>query len=38
MKLAEERGFRRIFNAPSDIGGRYSALTVFGLVPAALID
>lgn len=37
MKLAEERGFRRIFTAPSDIGGRYSALTVFGLVPAALI-
>jgi transaldolase/glucose-6-phosphate isomerase len=37
MKLAEDRGFRRIFIAPSDIGGRYSALTVFGLVPAALI-
>jgi transaldolase/glucose-6-phosphate isomerase len=37
MKLAEERGFRHIFTAPSDIGGRYSALTVFGLVPAALI-
>ncbi|WP_455281865.1 bifunctional transaldolase/phosoglucose isomerase [[Eubacterium] cellulosolvens] len=37
MKLGEERGFRRIFTAPSDIGGRYSALTVFGLVPAALI-
>ncbi|WP_455280188.1 bifunctional transaldolase/phosoglucose isomerase [[Eubacterium] cellulosolvens] len=37
MKLAEDRDFRRIFTAPSDIGGRYSALTVFGLVPAALI-
>jgi transaldolase/glucose-6-phosphate isomerase len=37
MKLAEDRGFRGIFTAPSDIGGRYSALTVFGLVPAALI-
>jgi transaldolase/glucose-6-phosphate isomerase len=37
MTLAEDRGFRRIFTAPSDIGGRYSALTVFGLVPAALI-
>ena len=36
-KLAEERKFRAMFNAPADIGGRYSALTVFGLVPAALI-
>ena len=36
-KLASERGFRRVFSAPEDIGGRYSALTVFGLVPAALI-
>lgn len=36
-KLAGERGFRRVFHAPSDVGGRYSALTVFGLVPAALI-
>lgn len=35
-RLAKERGFRAIFSAPSDIGGRYSALTVFGLVPAAL--
>jgi transaldolase/glucose-6-phosphate isomerase len=30
-------GFRRVFPAPSDVGGRYSALTVFGLLPAALI-
>jgi transaldolase/glucose-6-phosphate isomerase len=37
MQLAQDRKFRRIFTAPSDIGGRYSALTVFGLVPAALI-
>ncbi|MFQ6108271.1 MAG: bifunctional transaldolase/phosoglucose isomerase [Candidatus Aminicenantales bacterium] len=37
MKLARERGFRRIFQAPSDVGGRYSALTDFGLLPAALI-
>ena len=37
MKLAEERNFKRVFQAPSDLGGRYSALTVFGLVPAALI-
>jgi transaldolase/glucose-6-phosphate isomerase len=35
--LATERGFRRVFTAPPDVGGRYSALTVFGLVPAALI-
>ena len=36
-KLAKERNFRATFNAPEDVGGRYSALTVFGLVPAALI-
>jgi transaldolase / glucose-6-phosphate isomerase len=35
--LAKERNFRAVFNAPEDVGGRYSALTVFGLVPAALI-
>lgn len=35
--LARERGFRRVFNAPPDVGGRYSALTAFGLVPAALL-
>jgi transaldolase/glucose-6-phosphate isomerase len=37
MQLAEERGFRRTFLAPPDLGGRYSALSVFGLVPAVLI-
>ena len=36
-KLARERNFRATFNAPEEVGGRYSALTVFGLVPAALI-
>ncbi len=36
-KLASERSFRRVFSAPEDVGGRYSALTVFGLVPAALV-
>jgi len=36
-RLARGRGFRAVFNAPADVGGRYSALTVFGLVPAALI-
>jgi transaldolase/glucose-6-phosphate isomerase len=34
---ANELGFRRVFHAPPDVGGRYSALTVFGLLPAALI-
>ncbi len=36
-RLAAERGFLRVFPAPPDVGGRYSALTVFGLVPAVLI-
>ena len=36
-KLAGERGFRAVFSAPAEVGGRYSALTVFGLVPAAMI-
>ena len=36
-KLAAERKFRAVFTAPEEVGGRYSALTVFGLVPAALI-
>jgi glucose-6-phosphate isomerase/transaldolase/glucose-6-phosphate isomerase len=36
-RLAEETGFRRIFLNPSDIGGRYSVLSYFGLLPAALI-
>jgi glucose-6-phosphate isomerase len=35
--LARERGFRSVFANPEDIGGRYSALSYFGLVPAALI-
>ncbi|MCX5873572.1 MAG: bifunctional transaldolase/phosoglucose isomerase, partial [Deltaproteobacteria bacterium] len=36
-KLAAEKKFRKIFLNPSDIGGRFSALSYFGLVPAALI-
>jgi glucose-6-phosphate isomerase len=36
-RLAAERGFRRTFLNPTDIGGRYSALSYFGLVPAALM-
>lgn len=35
--LAQAEGFRRVFSNPSDIGGRYSVLSYFGLVPAALI-
>ncbi len=36
-ELAETRRFRRVFETPPEVGGRYSALTAFGLVPAALI-
>ncbi len=36
LKLAQEHGFRRAFENDPDIGGRYSALSYFGLVPAAL--
>ncbi|HET9017087.1 MAG TPA: bifunctional transaldolase/phosoglucose isomerase, partial [Thermomicrobiaceae bacterium] len=36
-ELARERGFRHLFLNPADIGGRYSALSCFGLVPAAII-
>lgn len=34
--LAKENSFRKAFINPPDIGGRYSALSLFGLVPAAL--
>ncbi len=37
VRLARERAFRRVFLAPPDVGGRYSAVTVFGLVPAMLV-
>src|SRR6266511_968772 len=30
-------GYRSVFENPPDIGGRYSALSLFGLVPAALL-
>ncbi len=36
-EIARERGFRHLFKNPPDIGGRYSALSLFGLVPAAII-
>ena len=35
-ELARERGFRKVFENDPDIGGRYSVLSYFGLVPAAL--
>jgi glucose-6-phosphate isomerase len=35
--LARAQEFRAIVEAPPDVGGRYSALTVFGLLPAALV-
>lgn len=35
--LANTCGFRKTFLADATVGGRYSALTYFGLVPAALM-
>ncbi len=37
VSIADEHGFRRTFLNDANIGGRYSALSYFGLVPAALI-
>lgn len=37
QKLADSRGYREVFINPADIGGRFSALSLFGLVPSALI-
>jgi transaldolase/glucose-6-phosphate isomerase len=34
---ARQKDFRKIFTNPDDFGGRYSALSFFGLVPMALI-
>jgi hypothetical protein len=34
--LARERGFRQSFEGPSEVGGRYSALSVFSLAPGVL--
>ncbi|TMD14108.1 MAG: bifunctional transaldolase/phosoglucose isomerase [Chloroflexi bacterium] len=36
-RLARDNGFRWVFSNPPDIGGRYSALSYFGLVPGALM-
>ncbi|HYV14493.1 MAG TPA: bifunctional transaldolase/phosoglucose isomerase [Conexibacter sp.] len=35
--LAGEQGFRHVFHGDPHIGGRYSALSAFGVVPGALI-
>jgi hypothetical protein len=35
-KTAAEAGYRAVFLADETVGGRYSALTAFGLVPSAL--
>ena len=36
-RVAGERGFRHVFSGQPTIGGRYSALSPFGIVPAALM-
>ena len=36
-KMGKSLGFRAVFTTDPNVGGRYSALTHFGLVPAALI-
>lgn len=36
-ELVAREGFRDVFIAPPDVGGRFSALSVFGLVPAAML-
>ena len=37
QKVAEELNFRKIFLNDPNIGGRFSALSLFGIVPAALV-
>ncbi|WP_139003608.1 glucose-6-phosphate isomerase [Arthrobacter crystallopoietes] len=34
--VSREAGYRAVFNADPNVGGRYSALTAFGLVPSGL--
>jgi transaldolase/glucose-6-phosphate isomerase len=36
-ELAHQRGFRAVFPGEPEIGGRYSALSMFGMVPAVLM-
>jgi glucose-6-phosphate isomerase len=35
--LARQRGYRETYLNPPDVGGRFSALSLFGLVPAAVM-
>ncbi|WP_181772666.1 glucose-6-phosphate isomerase [Amycolatopsis pittospori] len=35
-ELSEKEGYRKVFLADPNVGGRYSALTAFGLVPSGL--
>ena len=37
QQVAESEGFRRIYHGLPSIGGRYSALSDFGMVPAAIV-
>jgi transaldolase / glucose-6-phosphate isomerase len=37
QKVAEQQGFRQVFFGAPSIGGRYSALSAFGMVPAAIM-
>jgi glucose-6-phosphate isomerase len=37
VDAAAELGFQRTFLNQADIGGRYSALSYFGMTPAALM-
>jgi transaldolase / glucose-6-phosphate isomerase len=37
IPIAEERGYRAVMYADPNVGGRFSAMTSFGLVPAALM-
>lgn len=37
-QIAKELNFRKIFLNDPNIGGRFSALSLFGIVPAALVD
>ncbi len=36
-QAAHERGFRRLWHAPTDVGGRFSAFSVFGILPMELM-
>jgi len=36
-KLGDDQGFRRVFLNPANIGGRFSVLSLFGLIPGAVL-